>query len=126
MGMMSRQTNLPQIQRILMEFEKESSMMDMKEEMMGDAIDDAMEDGTPRRPRATRSSTRSSQRSASVSASSSARFRPCRLLRRWLSRSGSQSRRVEEIVGSTPSRLGWTIFARTEPGAGQGEREVCG
>ena len=44
MGMMSRQTNLPQIQRILMEFEKESSMMDMKEEMMGDAIDDAMED----------------------------------------------------------------------------------
>lgn len=44
MGMMSRQTNLPQIQRILQEFEKESAVMDMKEEMMGDAIDDAMED----------------------------------------------------------------------------------
>ncbi|CEQ42252.1 SPOSA6832_04056 [Sporobolomyces salmonicolor] len=44
MSLMSRQMNLPQIQRILQEFEKESSMMDMKEEMMGDAIDDAMED----------------------------------------------------------------------------------
>ncbi|GAA6007781.1 hypothetical protein JCM11491_003962 [Sporobolomyces phaffii] len=44
MSMMSRQMNLPQIQRILQDFEKESSMMDMKEEMMGDAIDDSMED----------------------------------------------------------------------------------
>ncbi|BGP32900.1 ESCRT-III subunit protein did4 [Rhodotorula toruloides] len=44
MSLMSRQLNLPQIQRILQDFEKESSMMDMKEEMMGDAIDDAMED----------------------------------------------------------------------------------
>ncbi|GAA6009166.1 hypothetical protein JCM10207_004292 [Rhodosporidiobolus poonsookiae] len=44
MSMMSRQMNLPQIQRILQDFEKESSMMDMKEEMMGDAIDDAMDD----------------------------------------------------------------------------------
>ncbi|GAA5907930.1 hypothetical protein JCM6882_001530 [Rhodosporidiobolus microsporus] len=44
MSLMSRQMNLPQIQRILQEFEKESSMMDMKEEMMGDAIDDAMDD----------------------------------------------------------------------------------
>lgn len=43
MSLMSRQTNLPQIQRILQQFEQESSMMDMKEEMMGDAIDDAME-----------------------------------------------------------------------------------
>jgi hypothetical protein len=42
--MMSRQMNLPQIQRILQDFEKESSQMDMKEEMMGDSIDDAMED----------------------------------------------------------------------------------
>lgn len=41
---MSRQMNLPQIQRILQEFERESSMMDMKEEMMGESIDDAMED----------------------------------------------------------------------------------
>ncbi|KAM0789195.1 hypothetical protein ACM66B_000040 [Microbotryomycetes sp. NB124-2] len=42
MSLMSRQMNLPQIQRILQEFEKESSMMDMKEEMMGESIDDAM------------------------------------------------------------------------------------
>ncbi|KAA1112266.1 ESCRT-III subunit protein did4 [Puccinia graminis f. sp. tritici] len=44
MGMMSRTMNLPQIQKILMDFEKESSVMDMKEEMMNDAVDDAMED----------------------------------------------------------------------------------
>jgi len=36
--------NLPQIQRILHEFEKQSEIMDMKEEMMNDAMDDAMED----------------------------------------------------------------------------------
>jgi len=41
---MNRQLNLPQIQRILQEFEKQSEMMDMKEEIMNDAIDDAMED----------------------------------------------------------------------------------
>ncbi|XP_039295049.1 charged multivesicular body protein 2a [Nilaparvata lugens] len=41
---MNRQMNLPQIQRILQEFEKQSEMMDMKEEVMNDAIDDAMED----------------------------------------------------------------------------------
>jgi charged multivesicular body protein 2A len=44
MGSMNRQMNLPQIQRIMMEFEKESEMMDMKDEMMGDAIDDAFEE----------------------------------------------------------------------------------
>lgn len=44
MGLMSRQMNIPQMQRIMMEFEKESSMMDMKESMMSDSIDDAMED----------------------------------------------------------------------------------
>uniref|UniRef100_A0A1B6E4D0 Charged multivesicular body protein 2a n=1 Tax=Clastoptera arizonana TaxID=38151 RepID=A0A1B6E4D0_9HEMI len=44
MANMNRQLNLPQIQRILQEFEKQSEMMDMKEEMMNDAIDDAMED----------------------------------------------------------------------------------
>ena len=33
-----------QIQRIMNEFEKESATMDMKEEMMSDAVDDAMED----------------------------------------------------------------------------------
>jgi charged multivesicular body protein 2A len=44
MSLMSKQMNLPQIQRILQDFEKESSMMDMKEEMMSDSIDDVMED----------------------------------------------------------------------------------
>lgn len=38
------QMNLPQVQRILQEFEKQSEVMDMKEEIMNDAIDDALED----------------------------------------------------------------------------------
>ncbi len=41
---MNRGLNLPAIQRIMNEFEKESSMMDMKEEMMSDAVDDVMDD----------------------------------------------------------------------------------
>ncbi|KAL7753466.1 ESCRT-III subunit protein did4 [Sorochytrium milnesiophthora] len=44
MHSMNRQINLPQIQAIMMNFEKESEIMDMKEEMMNDAIDGAMED----------------------------------------------------------------------------------
>ncbi|KAJ6496500.1 vacuolar sorting protein DID4 [Mycena vitilis] len=44
MGAMNRGLNLPSIQRIMTEFEKESSVMDMKEEMMSDAVDDVMED----------------------------------------------------------------------------------
>ena len=44
MQSMNRQLNLPQIQRILHEFEKQSEIMDMKEEMINDHIDDAMED----------------------------------------------------------------------------------
>ncbi|KAM9831236.1 charged multivesicular body protein 2a [Neosynchiropus ocellatus] len=44
MATMNRQLKLPQIQKIMMEFEKESEIMDMKEEMMNDAIDDAMGD----------------------------------------------------------------------------------
>ena len=36
--------NLPEIQKIMMEFEKQSEIMDMKEEMMDDAIDSAMGD----------------------------------------------------------------------------------
>ncbi|WWC99008.1 hypothetical protein V866_005902 [Kwoniella sp. B9012] len=44
MGQMNRSLNLPQIQKIMNDFEKESSTMDMKEEMMSDAVDDAMED----------------------------------------------------------------------------------
>ncbi|KAF8652737.1 hypothetical protein AX16_004234 [Volvariella volvacea WC 439] len=39
MASMNRGLNLPGIQRIMREFEKESSMMDMKEEMMSDAVD---------------------------------------------------------------------------------------
>jgi len=41
---MSKTMNLPQISKILQDFERESSSMDMKEEMMSDTIDDVMED----------------------------------------------------------------------------------
>uniref|UniRef100_A0A8R1TK04 Charged multivesicular body protein 2a n=1 Tax=Onchocerca volvulus TaxID=6282 RepID=A0A8R1TK04_ONCVO len=41
---MNRQLNLPQIQKIMMEFERQSEIMDMKEEMMGEAVDDAIAD----------------------------------------------------------------------------------
>jgi len=44
MGAMNRGMNLPAIQRIMHEFEKESATMDMKEEMMSDAVDDVMDD----------------------------------------------------------------------------------
>jgi len=44
MATMNKQMKLPQIQKIMMEFEKQSEIMDMKEEMMGDAIDDALGD----------------------------------------------------------------------------------
>jgi len=44
MASMNRGMNLPQIQRIMNEFERESSMMDMKEEMMSEAVDGVMED----------------------------------------------------------------------------------
>jgi charged multivesicular body protein 2A len=44
MANMNKQMNMPQIQKILHEFEKQSEVMDMKEEMINDAIDDAMED----------------------------------------------------------------------------------
>jgi len=42
MKSMNQQLNLPQIQKIMTEFEKQSEIMDMKEEMMDDAVDDAM------------------------------------------------------------------------------------
>jgi len=42
MASMNRQLNLPQIQRIMSEFERQSEIMDMKEEMMDDALDDAL------------------------------------------------------------------------------------
>ncbi|XP_039260531.1 charged multivesicular body protein 2a-like [Styela clava] len=41
---MNKQMKLPQMQKIMQEFEKQSEMMDMKGEMMEDAIDDAMGD----------------------------------------------------------------------------------
>ena len=41
---MNRGLNLPSIQRVMHEFERESATMDMKEEMMSDAIDDVMDD----------------------------------------------------------------------------------
>ncbi len=41
---MNKKMNLPQIQKIMMEFEKQTEMMDMKQELMDDAIDDAMGD----------------------------------------------------------------------------------
>ena len=41
---MNRGMNLPAISKILMEFEKESDTMDMKEGMMSDAVDDVMDD----------------------------------------------------------------------------------
>jgi len=44
MATMNKQLKLPQIQKIMMEFEKQSEIMEMKEEMMNDAIDDAMGD----------------------------------------------------------------------------------
>ncbi len=43
MASMNRGLNLPAIQRIMNEFEKENATMDMKEEMMSDAVDDAMD-----------------------------------------------------------------------------------
>ncbi|KAJ7489960.1 vacuolar sorting protein DID4 [Mycena galericulata] len=44
MASMNRGLNLPGIQRIMTEFEKESATMDMKEEMMTEAVDDVMDE----------------------------------------------------------------------------------
>ena len=41
---MNRGLNLPAIQRIMNEFERESATKDMKDEMMNDAVDDVMDD----------------------------------------------------------------------------------
>lgn len=40
LGSMNRQMNLPALQRIAMEFEKENDIMDQRQEMMEDAVDD--------------------------------------------------------------------------------------
>lgn len=44
LGTMNRSMNLPQLQKIAMDFERENDMMDQRQEMMDDAIDDAMGD----------------------------------------------------------------------------------
>jgi charged multivesicular body protein 2A len=41
---MNRTTKLPQINKIMMDFERESEMMEMKQDVMNDAMDDVMED----------------------------------------------------------------------------------
>jgi len=43
MRVMNKRMNLPNMQKILMEFEKQNERMEMTSEMMGDAVDDAME-----------------------------------------------------------------------------------
>lgn len=45
LGAMNKSMNLPQLQRIAMEFERENDIMDQRQEMMDDAIDDAMDTG---------------------------------------------------------------------------------
>ena len=45
LGSMNKSMNLPQLQRIAMEFERENDVMEQRQEMMDDAIDDAMDVG---------------------------------------------------------------------------------
>lgn len=45
LGSMNRSMNLPSLQRIAMEFERENDIMEQRQEMMDDAIDDAMDVG---------------------------------------------------------------------------------
>lgn len=45
LGSMNRSMNLPQLQRIAMEFERENDVMEQRQEMMDDAVDDAMDVG---------------------------------------------------------------------------------
>jgi charged multivesicular body protein 2A len=44
MGKMNQKMNIPQIQAIMAEFEKQNEIMGMKDEMMGDAMDEAFND----------------------------------------------------------------------------------
>merc|ERR1719407_155956 len=44
MGMMNKKMNLPQISKIMQEFDKQNQMMDMKDEMMSDQMDEAFGD----------------------------------------------------------------------------------
>ncbi|KAK1138361.1 ESCRT-III subunit protein did4 [Aspergillus melleus] len=41
LGSMNRQMNLPALQRIAMEFERENDVMDQRQELMDEAIDEA-------------------------------------------------------------------------------------
>ncbi|EKG03433.1 hypothetical protein TCSYLVIO_005521 [Trypanosoma cruzi] len=41
---MNNRMNIPEMQRVMREFEKQNEMMGMKEEMMNDVIDDVMDD----------------------------------------------------------------------------------
>lgn len=43
LGSMNRSMNLPGLQRIAMEFERENDIMEQRQEMMEDAVDDGME-----------------------------------------------------------------------------------
>lgn len=43
LGSMNKTMNLPSLQRIAMEFERENDVMEQRQEMMDDAIDDAMD-----------------------------------------------------------------------------------
>jgi hypothetical protein len=45
LGSMNKTMNLPSLQRIAMEFERENDVMEQRQEMMDDAIDDAMDVG---------------------------------------------------------------------------------
>lgn len=45
MRVMNRRLNLPNMQKVLMEFERQNERMEMTSDMMGDAVDDAMEVG---------------------------------------------------------------------------------
>ncbi|KAF3769660.1 putative class E vacuolar-protein sorting and endocytosis factor [Cryphonectria parasitica EP155] len=45
LGSMNKSMNLPQLQRIAMEFERENDIMDQRQEMVDIAIDDAMDTG---------------------------------------------------------------------------------
>ena len=41
--MMNKRMNIPQMQKIMMEFERQNEMMEMKQEMMSDTMDDVLE-----------------------------------------------------------------------------------
>ncbi|OIW33550.1 vacuolar assembly/sorting protein [Coniochaeta ligniaria NRRL 30616] len=45
LGSMNKTMNLPSLQRIAMEFERENDLMEQRQEMMDDAVDDAMDVG---------------------------------------------------------------------------------